>query len=48
MLLCVAGAAVLAAVKWGLKDEGLICVSVMLTALVAARALAGAGAPAEV
>ncbi|BDE11654.1 MULTISPECIES: acyltransferase family protein [Mycobacterium] len=48
VLLCVAGAAVLAAVKWGLKDEGLICVSVMLTALVAARALAGAGAPAEV
>ena len=39
-LLCIAGAATLAAVKWGLKDDGLICVAVMLTALVAARALA--------
>jgi len=40
-LLCVAGAATLAAVKWGLKDDGLVCVAVMLTALVAARVLAG-------
>ena len=32
MLLCVAGAAILAAVKWGLKDDGLVCVAVMLTA----------------
>jgi hypothetical protein len=39
MLLCVAGAALLAAVKWGLKDEGLVCVAVMLAALVAARLL---------
>ncbi|OBK22826.1 acyltransferase [Mycobacterium asiaticum] len=41
-LLCVAGAAVLAAVKWGLKDDGLVCVAVMLTALLTARGLAAA------
>jgi hypothetical protein len=45
MLLCVAGAAILAAVKWGLKDDGLVCVAVMLTALLAARALAAALLP---
>jgi hypothetical protein len=39
-LLCVAGAATLASVGWGLKDEGLYCVAVMLVALVAARVLA--------
>ena len=39
-LLVVAGAATLASVGWGLKDTGLQCVSVMLTALIAARALA--------
>jgi hypothetical protein len=39
-LLCVAGAATLASVGWGLKDEGLYCVGVMLVALVAARMLA--------
>ncbi|MCV7006262.1 acyltransferase family protein [Mycobacterium gordonae] len=38
-LLCVAGAALLAAVKWGLKDDGLVCVTVMLAALLAARLL---------
>lgn len=42
MLLCVAGAAILAAVKWGLKDDGLACVAVMLGALVAARVVAAA------
>jgi Acyltransferase family len=41
-LLCVAGAATLAAVKWGLKDDGLGCVAVMLAALVGARLLAAA------
>jgi fucose 4-O-acetylase-like acetyltransferase len=40
LLLCVAGAATLASVAWGLKDQGLIWVAVMLVALVAARALA--------
>jgi hypothetical protein len=45
MLLSVAGATVLAAVKWGLKDDGLVCVAVMLTALLAARALAAARLP---
>lgn len=45
VLLCVAGAAILAAVKWGLKDDGLLCVAVMLTALVSARVLAGARLP---
>lgn len=40
LLLCTAGAATLASVGWGLKDEGLFCVAAMLLALVAARALA--------
>ncbi|MCV7169101.1 acyltransferase [Mycobacterium manitobense] len=39
-LLCVAGAATLASVGWGLKDLGLWCVAVMLVALVGARGLA--------
>jgi hypothetical protein len=39
-LLCVAGAATLASVGWGLKGPGLYCVAVMLAALVAARFLA--------
>ena len=39
-LLCIAGAATLASVGWGLKDQGLYCVTVMLIALVTARALA--------
>lgn len=40
VLLCVAGAATLASVGWGLKDEGIYCVTIMLTTLVGARALA--------
>ena len=32
-------AAILAAVKWGLKDDGIYCVATMLTALVGARLL---------
>ncbi|WP_199178320.1 acyltransferase family protein [Mycobacterium hubeiense] len=39
-LLCIAGAATLASVSWGLKDLGLWCVAVMLVALVAARRVA--------
>ena len=39
-LLCVAGVATLAAIRWGLKDDGLICVATMVAALVAARVLA--------
>jgi hypothetical protein len=39
-LLCIAGAATLASVGWGLKDQGLYCVAVMLVALLAARRLA--------
>ncbi len=39
-LLCLAGAATLAAIRWGLKDDGLVCVSTMVAALVSARALA--------
>lgn len=39
VLLCLAGAATLAAVKWGLKDDGIYCVAVMLAALIAARLL---------
>lgn len=42
VLLCVAGAALLASVKWGLKDQGLTCVAVVLSALVAARMLTAA------
>ncbi|MGX9787346.1 acyltransferase family protein [Mycobacterium sp. MMS18-G62] len=40
-LLCVAGAATLASVGWGLKDQGLYLVAVMLVALGTARWLAG-------
>jgi hypothetical protein len=43
LLLCVAGVATLAAIKWGLKDTGLICVATMVFALVFARWLAAAG-----
>ncbi len=35
-LLCVAAAATVASVKWGLKDDGRGCVAVMLAALVTA------------
>lgn len=42
-LLCIAGAATLASVGWGLKDLGLPLVAVMLCALAAARALADEG-----
>jgi hypothetical protein len=48
MLLCVAGVATLASIRWGLKDDGLICVATMVTALVAARALAEARQPPHV
>jgi hypothetical protein len=40
VLLCVAGAATLASCAWGLKDEGLWCVAVMLVGLAGARLLA--------
>ncbi len=40
VLLCVAGAATLASVGWGLKDLGLYLTAAMVTALVTARALA--------
>jgi hypothetical protein len=39
-LLCIAGAATLASVGWGLKDQGLYCVATMVIALIAARRLA--------
>ena len=39
-LLCVAAAATLVSVKWGLKDEGVWCVAVLVVALIGARALA--------
>ncbi len=39
-LLCVAGAATLASVGWGLKGPGLYCVAVLLAALIGARFLA--------
>ncbi|MBV9515298.1 MAG: acyltransferase, partial [Mycobacteriaceae bacterium] len=39
-LLCVAGTATLVSVRWGLKDDGLLCVAVLLAALIAARAMA--------
>ncbi|WP_019970946.1 acyltransferase [Mycobacterium sp. 141] len=40
LLLCTAGAATLISVAWGLRDQGLYCVAMMLTALAAARWLA--------
>jgi len=40
ILLCTAGTATLASVGWGLKDQGLFCLAVMLVALAAARGLA--------
>jgi hypothetical protein len=42
-LLSIAGAATLASVGWGLKEQGLVCVSVMLLALIGARGLANQG-----
>lgn len=39
-LLTVAAAAALAAVRWGLKDDGLYCVAAMVGAVVAARLIA--------
>ncbi|WP_264916298.1 acyltransferase, partial [Mycobacterium kiyosense] len=44
-LLMLAGVATLAAIKWGLKDDGLIYVAAMVAALVAARALASPEKP---
>jgi hypothetical protein len=44
-LLCVAGAATLASCVWGLKDQGLWCVAIILTSLVGARLLATAAQP---
>jgi hypothetical protein len=40
VLLCIAAVATLVAVKWGLKDDGLYCIAVMLLTLITARALA--------
>lgn len=40
VLLCIASAATLASVKWGLKDDGLYCVAVTVAGLIAARVLA--------
>jgi hypothetical protein len=39
-LLCIAAAATLVSVRWGLKDDGLLCVVVLVAALIAARLLA--------
>ncbi len=39
-LLCAAGVALLAAIRWGLKDDGLVCMAVVVTALVTARIVA--------
>lgn len=40
VLLCLGAVATLASVKWGLKDDGIYCVTTLLTALLAARLLA--------
>lgn len=45
LLLCIASAAILASVKWGLKDDGLYCVTVMLAGLLGARVLAARPVP---
>ena len=47
LLLCLASAAILASVKWGLKDDGLYCVTVMLAGLLGARVLAAKPVPAK-
>jgi fucose 4-O-acetylase-like acetyltransferase len=47
-LLCVAGAATLASVGWGLKEQGLLCISIAMVALIGARRLAGDDAAAPV
>jgi hypothetical protein len=39
-LLCIAGVALLAAIRWGLKDDGLVCMAVVVSALVTARIVA--------
>lgn len=39
-LLCIAAAATLVSIKWGLKGDGLYCVAVMLAGLIGARLLA--------
>ena len=39
-LLCAAGAAILASIKWGLKDDGLVCTAVAVGGLLGARAVA--------
>ncbi len=38
VLLCVAGVAILASIRWGLKDDGLVCMAVAVGALLGARA----------
>jgi hypothetical protein len=43
--LLLAGVATLATIRWGLKDDGLICVATMVTALVTARVLAAGVQP---
>lgn len=48
VLLCVAGLATLASVKWGLKDDGLYCTAVMLVALVGARIMCGSRSAARI
>ncbi|NTY58197.1 acyltransferase family protein [Mycolicibacterium sphagni] len=48
ILLCVAGLATLASVKWGLKDDGLYCTAVMLVALVSARIVCGSRSAARI
>ncbi len=40
VLLCLAGAATLASCAWGLKDEGLWCVAIIVVSLAGARLLA--------
>ncbi len=47
ILLCVAGLATLVSVKWGLKDDGLYCIAVVLIALVSARILCGSRSAAK-
>jgi len=39
-LLCVAGVALLASIRWGLKDDGLVCMAVVVIDLLGARAVA--------
>lgn len=42
-LLCVAGVVLLTAIRWGLKDDGLVCMAVVVAARIVAQHAGPAG-----